>query len=588
MILAAILAGNLGIDPDDRWGGSRTVLLMLGLALFAVVLMNQLVDILDRKLLARPKAAGHQQDGSSLERAKSTKPWISFLSSRAVRWVGLSLVFIVVELLYLGLATGVHLAEKTSPKDFYNLLANAFLHGQTNLLIDPPPVLEELAYPWPTSAREGIPVLYDASYFRGKYYLYWGPAPALIAAGWKSIHDTYIGDKSIAFLGISFTFLFSFLSILRVRRRYFPSIPAWLLGCSIILIATVHPMLWVLNPPNIYQAAIASGQAFLLAGVYFALPIWEGNGREMWRYCLIAVLWSFAISSRIVLGGAIGLLVAATVIMALLASKHKIRGKQAVSRVTALVLPLMLSVGILGLYNYTRFGDVLETGSRYQLSKTDLNQLAEEHQLISPGYMPANLIYYLVTPLRFKASFPFIRPYYSPVDAFKSIVMKLNTPEAYVVENATGILSTVPIILLLIPIFWKVIYTGAISLRSKNSEAIYSAEHTRDQVVMRMIGLLLLASVGAMIPFLMYYWVGTRYLLDVIPLLILAAALASLLLFTQNRGYPLRGKITSYLILMFTIAGAAISFLLALSGPDSLFDDLSPVLINWVKALIVK
>jgi hypothetical protein len=47
-----------------------------------------------------------------------------------------------------------------SPFPYYNYLADAFLHGQLSLRLTPPST-------------------HDLSFFRGQYYLYWPPMPAI-------------------------------------------------------------------------------------------------------------------------------------------------------------------------------------------------------------------------------------------------------------------------------------------------------------------------------------------------------------------------------------------------------------------------
>src|SRR5262249_45010424 len=66
-------------------------------------------------------------------------------------------------------------------KDVYAPLGEAFLHGQTSLLERPAPEL--LALPNPYDCEANRPYrLHDRSLYQGRYYLYWGPVPALLAA----------------------------------------------------------------------------------------------------------------------------------------------------------------------------------------------------------------------------------------------------------------------------------------------------------------------------------------------------------------------------------------------------------------------
>src|SRR3984893_16414151 len=79
--------------------------------------------------------------------------------------------------------------------NYYDMLADAFLHGQTHLLVEPDPRLLELPDPYDPIANMRYR-LHDLSLYQGKYYLYWGPVPGLLLAPVKwvrnaiSVNDT--------------------------------------------------------------------------------------------------------------------------------------------------------------------------------------------------------------------------------------------------------------------------------------------------------------------------------------------------------------------------------------------------------------
>ena len=60
----------------------------------------------------------------------------------------------------------------------YDMLANAFLRGSISLLEKPSQALMNLENPYDYLNRGGIDYIWDATYFNGKYYLYWGFVPA--------------------------------------------------------------------------------------------------------------------------------------------------------------------------------------------------------------------------------------------------------------------------------------------------------------------------------------------------------------------------------------------------------------------------
>ena len=64
-------------------------------------------------------------------------------------------------------------------------LATAFEHGSFSLEAKPNPALLALPDPYDPSARAGINYPKDFSLYKGRYYLYFGPVPALILAIFK-------------------------------------------------------------------------------------------------------------------------------------------------------------------------------------------------------------------------------------------------------------------------------------------------------------------------------------------------------------------------------------------------------------------
>ena len=62
----------------------------------------------------------------------------------------------------------------TQSGDYYNLLVDGFLDGHLSMKV-------------PLEATGKLPVLMDASLYRGKYYMYFGVVPALFALDRKSV-----------------------------------------------------------------------------------------------------------------------------------------------------------------------------------------------------------------------------------------------------------------------------------------------------------------------------------------------------------------------------------------------------------------
>ncbi len=617
MIIFALGAGSLGVDTDQKWGPFRKGLFVLGLVVLVIPLLNRVVDAIDRYLISNSLADIFRSRFTPLEsffpvRLRRLRPvsevdagmitdelpvrhqrdlddgpdgrfnhalrslFSSFAATRGL--ITLVLIFIVVELLYIGLVSVWHWTEWPATSDHYGLLADAFAHGQAALLIEPSPLLAELQNPYPLSERQGIPAFSDASYFRGKYYFYWGPAPAVLVALWKLATGRVVGDEHIVFLAVNSVFIFSTLIILYLRRKYFPSLPDWLFAIGVVIVATAHPMLWILNHPTVYEAAIASGQAFLIAGLYFALPILSGSNVRFWRLVLVGVLWSLVLGSRLTLLGAVAVLAVGTVMGLVTRTNGRRQWKDTGAKMAALAVPLALGIGLLGLYNFIRFGSFLETGFRYALAPRDLNLMMQEGQIFNIVYFLPNLLYYFITPLQFISLFPFVRPLWGQLPVFSSFLKRFDLPAVYRVESATGLLFAMPTILLS-GFLVKELLCGQTRLgRSSEGELDTESESSGDRGLRRTLWIILTAGILAAAPIFLFFFVATRYLLDAIPLLTIITVVGTWQLYSASRAYPLRRSLAILLILTGVVVATLVSFLLALSGADSRFDDQNPVL----------
>ena len=125
--------------------------------------------------------------------------------------------------------------------DYYDLLANAFSHGQLHLETKPDPALLALDDLYNPDNREGIPVLWDLAIYKGEYYLYWGPVPALSLAVFKPFYATPITDNTLTLIFMVGLLIFQIMLILELWKNYFPETPGWIILLSITLTGLNKP-----------------------------------------------------------------------------------------------------------------------------------------------------------------------------------------------------------------------------------------------------------------------------------------------------------------------------------------------------------
>ncbi|NWF63010.1 MAG: hypothetical protein HXY38_01780 [Chloroflexi bacterium] len=515
-ILFMIFANQLGLESFPTWGARRSAILVAGILLLAISIFYQKDNFI----------------GKTLDSAEG-RFYIALLALNA----GIFLIYVWFG--SDGLWKSMH-----NETNYYDLQANAFAQGQLELDVEPDPALlaftdESLYEP---ENRAGIPVLWDATFYKGKYYLYWGPVPALALTPLKFFYKEDLGDKLLSLLFLTGTLFFLNLIILDLWRTYFRHIPHWAVLAVVAFAGLINPMPYVMVEGRIYEAAIIAAQCFLIGGFYFLLSAFHRP--RILQLALSSLFFALAIGSRSPLTPGIGLVAIVVLIWAFQTQRPRM-----ISLLAAFAFPLAIAGLMYASYNHARFGSPTEFGFRYQL--TSYNLYNDLDQTLSIAYMPPNLYKTLLNPLEQREAFPYIFP-----TRWSGPEWLTNYhPGFYLTfsENITGILVSSPFFLLaLLPLF------------QKRADLHWS--------------LLALAfgTLGFFIILQTYFFIAMRYLLDVIPTLSLLATIGfwhGFDLFKNNKAYPT----IAILFLSYTLA---LSLLISYSGNLELFKIHNPELVQ--------
>jgi hypothetical protein len=291
-----------------------------------------------------------------------------------------------------------------TPPGYYGLLTEALTAGQANLKIIPDPEFLRLADPY--AGPQGTNRPHDMTFYRGKFYLYYGITPALILmVPWRLLTGTYLTEvASSAFFCLA-GFLFAALWLLRVHRCYFSSVNiGWVLLCLAVL-GIGSPIYFLGNNPTFYAVPIAAAFfCLMLAGLLV-----DNSNRSQAAW--VSLIWLAAAS--LVLGLAVGarpnyVAGLCLLLMPTLRSWQSLPEGQKWNRDTKLlasaaILPAALIGAGLAYYNYIRFGSIVEFGIRYSLSTVNQSNMT----LIGPEFYPKNLQLYLFHTADFIRYFPF-------------------------------------------------------------------------------------------------------------------------------------------------------------------------------------
>ncbi len=312
---------------------------------------------------------------------------------------------------------------------YHDLLAEAFRHGKLYIATGP--------LPDPLSGDDGSWAL-DSSYYAGRYYIYWGPVPALLLSLVKELLgiEYLLGDQYVCVVSSCVAFWAGALIVERMATRLFSPVPRWLVVLAVLVLAFANPALHAVTTGSTYHAAIMAAQAWLLVGLLAAFDaVWDAGtprARRV-RLFLAGVAWSLALGSRVSVAPAIALFVVAT---AVCEGWNGGRARRSLVNVLVLGGPLAVVGLSLLLYNKARFDSYFEFGTGVQLSGYPLFRL-------SPRYLLPNLYSYALRSFETSCEFPYVfQAWHQGAGAFPN---GFRLPSDYMAEEPViGWLRAVP------------------------------------------------------------------------------------------------------------------------------------------------
>ena len=306
---------------------------------------------------------GRAAEGRQVARETHRNWLLRVLTPLANPWVA----GVVALVAYLARAAVSRMGFGPTPTPYFNYLADAYLHGQLSLRLLPP---------WTM----------DLALYRGEYYLYWPPFPALVVMPLVALFGVGVSD-------IVYTVLFAALSVALVARLLALLDELGLARLDAprraILVATTAfgTVLLILAPiGGVWSTAQIVGWVCVLLASIGALALRGPGG-----YFLVGLALGCAAATRV------GMLFNGVWLAYYLL--HRDRHLPWRHRLVAAawgLLPVVAAVGLLAWHNQARFGNPFEIGATYQ----DLGYyFREDHRrygILSLHYLPTNLYYHFV------------------------------------------------------------------------------------------------------------------------------------------------------------------------------------------------
>ncbi len=430
---------------------------------------------------------------------------------------------------------------------YYNLLMRGFLKG--SLALDTPvdPALLAMANP-SDPAERGDHGLHDASYFNGKYYLYFGAAPVfLLFLPFHLVTGAYLNESLasplFAFLGL----LASVWLVMAVRRRYLPGAPLLAAALCVPALGLANLMPILLRRSNVWEVPITCAYLCLMVGLCALFQALQSVRKARWIALASAAL-GMAVASRptYLFGCAVVLVPVLAYYLERRDSPRGIADPGLRRLALAAILPLA-GVGLLmALYNFERFGSATDFGFRHLMNGENV----WKEELFAPRFFAFNAWVYAFAPAHWIPFFPYV-----------SVARLPPAPDGHLgSEDPFGVIPNVPFALLALVALYLAFRRSAWPLRLRLLCAAIAAEALGT-------GLATTAFGGAI----------NRYEVDFVPSLIILACIGWLALMDAGR---LRGAaraavaVAAPLLLAFSVTFNVLASL----GHNGLFREEHPAL----------
>ena len=323
-----------------------------------------------------------------------------------------------------------HLAAS---QQHFNQLVAGFRSGQLSLKEVPPAELANLADPYDPAQNEKYR-LHDASYYHGRYYIYYGITPALILF-WPFVALTghYLPQKYAVMIFCSAGFLIGAALVQQIRRRCFPKVGTGAFLAMVLAVGAVDGVAFLVRRPEMYEVSVSCAYSMVMAALAALWCSLETVRRPLFWTALSSLFFGLAVGARpTFLFGAASLFVPVLYLMKDSAGCPSRR--YYIWKLGLAAFAPLASIGIgLAIYNYLRFGNPLEFGIKYLL-------MGKEVRGFFAFNWPCiwlNIRLYLFLPTRLMGYFPFVLgvdiPPLAPGYAFT--------------ENPFGALTNIPFLL---------------------------------------------------------------------------------------------------------------------------------------------
>lgn len=281
---------------------------------------------------------------------------------------------------YLLVAGNSNFKWHTTSRNYFSLQAYSWVKGHLDLVIKPKDI-------------------HDLSIFQGKLYLYWPPLSTLLILPLVVFFGRNISDIFYtAFFG-SFNPVLLYFVINKAKKiGILPKIPENYILLLTLFYAFGTITFYLSVSGTVWFTSQIISQIPLLLSIYFLFFFLEKN---YYRYFIISIVFLI-----LAFWGRYQLILYIPFHFLTLISKKRLSRKILFTSFVLVLLNLILFF----IYNYSRFGNIFETGWRYQNYSPRFGENIKRYGMVNFRYILQNVYYFLVNPVGLSSKFPFINP----------------------------------------------------------------------------------------------------------------------------------------------------------------------------------
>lgn len=289
----------------------------------------------------------------------------------------------------------------------YQELAESMAEGRLYLDVEPSQALLEVDNPYDTIYLQANAIDYraDYSYYQGRYYVYFGVVPeVMLYLPCYLLTGHHMPNYMAVFLFYCGFILAVFALYYEVIKRWFPKTPFAIYLIVGTLTVLCGNYLFVIARPDLYDVPIMAANMFTVAGLWLWI---KGKFTEKVRDKRICFLLG-SLSMALVAGCRPQMIVFSFLAIPLfwneVIRERKLFGKKGVGETISIFAPYVIVAGGIMLYNYLRFGSVVDFGATYSLTSNDMTKRSFNlHQAL------LGVWHYFLRPPVITSDFPFLQ-----------------------------------------------------------------------------------------------------------------------------------------------------------------------------------